>query len=459
MATFDLIVIGSGPGGYVAALRAVQLGAVVAVVEARELGGVCLNRGCIPTKAILESARILAAMKRAKQFGLKSAETEVDYPAVIARKEKVVARLRRGVGVLLKSANVEVVPGRAKILDRHTIEAADGDSTRKIEGKNILVATGSEPARPRLFPFDGSRVITSDEALQLTQLPESVLIVGGGYIGCEFASMWTEFGSNVTLVEMLPALLPQADEDVSKEMQRALMRKRVKVHLGTKIEKMATTPKGVTAELGDGKSVEAEIALIAVGRKLNSDLEGLAELGVQLKCDAIEVDELGRTNVDGVHAIGDVTGKWLLAHYASEQGVVAAEYLFGGGPEPIDEDAVPSCVFTIPEIASVGLTEAEARRKLPDVRVGRFDMTALGKAVASGETTGFVKVIGDENDTVVGVHMVGHEVTSMIAEATLAVRMKLKMDDLIHTIHAHPTMGEAFHEAALDFYARAIHKP
>ncbi|KPL01495.1 MAG: hypothetical protein AMK75_04660 [Planctomycetes bacterium SM23_65] len=458
MATFDLMVIGSGSGGYVAALRAAQLGAAVALVEERELGGVCLNRGCIPTKAVLESARVLGALKRAEQFGLKSADVEVDYPAVIARKEKVVARLRRGLAALLKGARVEVVGGHAKILDAHTIEVTERDSTRKIEGKNIVVATGSEPARPRVFPFDGSRVITSDDALGLTELPESVLIVGGGYIGCEFASMWSELGSKVTLVEMLPALLPQADQDVSKEMQRVLMRKRVKVHVGTKIERMTTTPGGVTAELGEGRSVEAAIALVAVGRKLNGDLAGLKELGVQLQGDAIGVDEFGRTNVEGVYAVGDVTGKCLLAHYASEQGVVAAEHLFGGSPEPIDERAVPSCVFTIPEIASVGLSEAEARRKLTDVRVGRFDMTALGKASASGETTGFVKVIGDGNDTVVGVHMVGHEVTSMIAEAALAVRMKLKMNDIVHTIHAHPTMPEAFHEAALDFFARAIHK-
>ena len=458
MAAVDLIVIGSGPGGYVAALRASQLGARVVLVEARDLGGVCLNRGCIPTKAILESARILDQLKRAKQFGLTVPSAEVDYAAVVARKDKVVSRLSRGVGMLLKGANVEVVMGRARVLDANTVEVAQGETTTRLEARHLIIATGSEAARPEAFPFDGSRVITSDEALRLTTLPASVLIVGGGYIGCEFASMWAEFGSKVTVVEMLPRLLPPADEDVSTEMQRALMRRKVKVHVGTKIETLRTTDTGVVAELSDGKPVEAAIALVAVGRKLNSDLEGLAATGVKLECDAVAVDELCRTSVDGVYAIGDVTGKWLLAHYASEQGMVAAEHLFGGGPEPIDERAVPSCVFTLPEIASVGLTETQARKQPGDVRVGRFDLAALGKAAASGETTGFVKVIGDAAGTVLGVHIVGHEATSMIAEAVLAVRHKLTMDDLVHTLHAHPTMPEAFHEAALDFFGRAIHK-
>lgn len=459
MSQLDLIVIGSGPGGYVAALRAAQLGAAVAVVEERELGGVCLNRGCIPTKAILESARILAHMKHAKRFGLTCESPGVDYPAIVERKAKVVSRLSRGVAHLLKSAKVQAVMGRARLLDAHAVEVAAAEGAVRLETKNLIIATGSEPARPAGFPFDSPRVLTSDEALDLTELPARVLIVGGGYIGCEFASMWAEFGSAVTLIEMLPALLPLADADVSKEMQRCLARQRVKVLTGTKIEKMTATAEAVTAEVSEGESVEADVALIAVGRKLNADIEGLAEAGVQITCDAVAIDDLCRTNVEGVYAIGDVTGKWMLAHYASEQGMVAAEHLFGGGPAPIDERAVPSCIFTLPEVASVGLTEEEARRELGGVRVGRFDFAALGKAAASGETDGFIKLIGDDSERVVGVHIIGHEATSMIAEAALAVRLKLKMDELVHTIHAHPTMPEALHEAALDFYGRAIHKP
>ena len=458
MAAHDLVIIGSGPGGYVAAIRASQLGADVAVVEARELGGVCLNRGCIPTKAILESARVLESLKRAEKLGVRTSDVEVDYAAVVARKDAVTVRLRKGVAGLFKNANVEVIRGRGRLIDVNTVEVTGEDGTSRVAGTTVMIATGSEPASVGVFPMDHPRVITSDEALALTELPESVLIVGGGYIGCEFASMWAEFGSKVTLVEMLPTLLPVADADVSKEMLRALKRRRAKVHVATKIEKLHATDDKVTAELSDGKTVEAALALVAVGRKLNSDLDGLAELGVETDGAAIAVDAFGRTNVEGIRAIGDVTGKWLLAHVASEQGVCAVEHLLGAEAQPLDEHAVPSCVFTMPEIASVGLTEAAARETLDDVTVGRFDLAALGKAQASGDTTGFVKIVGDAGGTVVGVHMVGHEVTSMIAEAALAVRKRMNVDDVIHTIHAHPTMPEAFHEAALDLLGRAIHK-
>jgi dihydrolipoamide dehydrogenase len=402
---------------------------------------------------------LLSQLKHAAEFGLKLPPAELDYASMAKRKDAVVTRLTRGVAGLFKNANVTLVAGRARVLDARTVEVAahDGSVTR-LEGKSLLVASGSEAARPKVWPFDNPRVMTSDEALALTRLPASVLIVGGGYIGCEFASMWAELGSKVTLVEMLPGLLPLSDADVAKEMERSLLRRRVKVLTGTKIEKLIASADKVVAELSNGTSIETDIAFVAVGRKLNSDVEGLASLGVKLDGQAIAVDEFGRTNLEGIRAIGDVTGKCLLAHYAQEQGVVAMEHLFGKDPHPLEDWAVPSCVFTIPEIAHVGLTEAQAREKFDGIRVGRFPMLALGKAIASGDTSGFVKVVGDASGTVLGVHMVGHEVTSMIAEATLAVRLKLKMSDLVHTIHAHPTMPEALHEAALDFMGRAIHK-
>ncbi len=459
MTTFDLIVIGSGPAGYVGAIRAAQLGAGVAVVEDRELGGACLNRGCIPTKALLESARLFGVMRRAGEFGLVGAAPTVDYAAAAKRKDAVVDRLRRGVGTLFKAANVTAVSGRAHIKDASTVVVTgpDGNETTLV-GKHILVATGSDPARPKAFPFDNPRVITSDEALALTAMPASVLIIGGGYIGCEFASLWAELGAKVTVVEMLPALLPMNDADVSKEVARALMRSRAKVLTGTRIEKLTATDSGVAAELSAGKTVEAELALVAVGRTMKSDSCGLDALGVAVEKGAVAVDEFGRTNVPGIRAAGDVTGRIMLAHYASEQAVVAVEHALTAEAHPIDDDMCPSCVFAIPEIATVGLSESRAREKYGDVRVGRFPMAALGKAVASGDTTGFVKVIGAADDTVLGVHIVGHEATSMIGEAALAVRLKLKMQDLIRTIHAHPTMPEALHEAALDFLGRSIHK-
>jgi dihydrolipoamide dehydrogenase len=458
VASYDFIIIGSGPGGYVAAIRAAQLGAGVALVEARDLGGVCLNRGCIPTKAILESARAFGHMKEARRYGLTCEAPGVDFAAVAQRKQGVTERLRRGVEMLLTKSQVDVVRGIGRVADAGTVIVAAEGGEVTLKGRNIIVATGSEPARPKMFPIDDKRVLTSDGALELTALPAEVLIVGGGYIGCEFAAAWAEFGSKVTVVEMLPRLLPQSDEDLSKEMERILKRRRVKVHTGVRIEKMTAGEDGVIAELSEGKSVTAEKALVAVGRELNSHVAGLVELGVATDLQAIAVDEFCRTNIDGVYAIGDVTGKWMLAHYASEQGVVAVEHALGHGPEPINDDAVPSCVFTLPEIASVGLTEAQAREKDPNVRVGRFDFAALGKAQASGDTTGFVKVIADDTGRILGVHMVGHEVTSIIAEATLAVRCRHTVEDLVHTIHTHPTMPEAFHEAALDVLGRAIHK-
>jgi dihydrolipoamide dehydrogenase len=348
--------------------------------------------------------------------------------------------------------------GRARLVDPHTVEVATGSELRRIEGKHVLIATGSEPARPKIFPFDNQRVITSDEALELTQLPASILIVGGGIIGCEFASMWSELGAKVTIVEMLPRLLSVLDEDLSAEMYRTFRRSKVAVHLGVKIKRITSCDSGVRAELADGKSIEADIALIAVGRKLNSDLDGIASLGVKIERNALQVDEFGRTNIEGLYAAGDVTGRWLLAHYASEQAVVAAEHMFGSQPEPLKEDAIPNCVFTIPEIANVGLSEADARARGITCKVGRFPMLALGKAQAAGDTAGFVKLIADENGKVIGAHMIGHEVTSMIAEVTLAVRLGLKVNELIHTVHAHPTMPEGTHEAALDVFGRAIHK-
>lgn len=461
MSAYDIVIIGSGPAGYVAAIRAAQLGASVALVESRAIGGTCLNRGCIPTKALLESARLFGRLRRAEEFGVKFASPpEIDYAQAAARKDQIVERLGRGVEMLLKSAKVAVIPGRARVMEPGDVEVAAADgSVSRIQGRHVLVATGSDPARPKAFPFDGKRVMTSDEALALTKLPASAIVVGGGYIGCEFASLWTELGAKVTLVEMLPSLLALSDAEVSKEMERALMRRRAKVLTGTKIEKLTVTESGVAAELSGGKTVEAELALVAVGRVPAIDGRGLDRLGLRIERAAVVVDGFGCTNVSGLLAAGDVTGRIMLAHYASEQAVVAVENLLGFEAHPIDDNACPSCVFTIPEIADVGLTEAEARAKFGDgVKVGRFPMAALGKAVASGETGGFVKIVGDSSGTVLGVHIVGHEATSMISEATLAVRMKMKVDDLARTLHSHPTMPEAVHEAALDFFGRAIHK-
>lgn len=460
-----LVILGSGPAGYVAAIRATQLGMNVTVVDNRPPGGTCLNRGCIPTKALLAASGLYRHMLNAKNLGLSVEVGPVDWPAIRARQERVVKRLNKGVEALFKAKGIETVNGTASVKDRHTltVRTPEGDVC-ELTGDALLIAAGSEAARPTWLGFaaDGTPpcdgVLTSDEALKLQTLPESVLIVGGGYIGCEFASLWADLGVKVTVVEMLPTLMGNADEDVATELLRAMKRKRVKALLGTKIEKLSRTDTGVAAELGDGSTVEAQVALVAVGRKLNSDVDGLSALGVEIERGAIKINERCRTSVEGIYAAGDVTGKVLLAHYASHQGVVAVENI-AGMDRTTDDVAIPGCAFTNPDTASVGPTEAQAREQLGEVKVGRFDFANLGKAQASGETAGFVKIIADgKTDRIVGVHIVGADASNLIQEATLAVKLGAKLADVAELIHPHPTMTEAIAEAALDALGRAIHK-
>jgi len=458
MAKYDVVVIGSGPGGYVAALRAAQSGQKTCVVERDALGGVCLNRGCIPTKALAHAAEICAYARNGEEWGIQAGEVKVDLAKMMASKDAVVKKLTGGVGFLLKRAKVDVLAGEGRLVGRRKVAVKLHDGGEEIlEAAKIIIATGSEPARPGWISFESDRVITSDEALKLGKLPSSVFILGGGYIGCEFASIFAQLGVAVTVVEMLDGLLPLMDADLGSELGKALKKLKVKIHVGTKMESLDAGGSGVKAKLSNGKSVEAELALICVGRRMLSDGLGLEDVGVRAENGAIAIDEHCETSVAGVYAIGDVTGTIQLAHVASAQGIVAAEHAAGQAAR-IDYRCVPAAVFTNPEVATVGLTEAAASAAGHKVKVARFPLQALGRAVAMGETAGFAKLVADEvTGQVLGVHLVGPHASDVIGEGAMAVALEATVGVLARTIHAHPTLPEAVMEAARVWLGHGIH--
>jgi len=454
---YDLLILGAGPGGYVAAIRAAQLGAKVGLIEERELGGTCLNRGCIPTKALVESVHVLSLARRGEEFGVACDNVRPDYIRMQARKDDVVKKLRGGVGMLMKKNKVDVIAGRGKLLDRNTIEVTGKDGASRVKSKNIILATGSEPLRLKGFPFDGENVITSDEALVQTEIPKTILIVGGGYIGAEWASIYSGLGAAVTVVEMMDQLLPRSDADVAKELLRALKKAKMKVHLGTKVESVKPGGKGVACKLSNGNDVTVEKVLVCVGRALNSADLGLEAAGVKTEKGAIVIDDQCRTSAPNVFAIGDVTAKLMLAHVASRQGIVAAEAAMGRDSR-MDYGVVPACVFTNPEIASVGMTNAECAEEGIEAKEAKFPFAALGKAQALGETYGWVKIIaGAKHGEVLGVHIVGPHASDLIAEAALAMSMEATVEEIAHAIHAHPTLAESLMEASESWLGKGIH--
>ncbi|MHC4711865.1 MAG: dihydrolipoyl dehydrogenase [Planctomycetota bacterium] len=458
MADYDIIIIGSGPGGYVAAARAGQLNAKVAVVEADLLGGTCLNRGCIPTKTLIASARVAAVARSAGDFGVAVEGVRVDYAAMAARKDKVVKILRGGIDTLLSKRGVEIIYGKGSIAEAGvvTVTLNDGGS-RTLSTAKAVIATGSEPAKPGVFKFDGEKVLTSQEAVERTALGKSVIIVGAGYIGCEYAALYANLGLDVTVLELLDAILVNQDGDVIKHVLRGLKRRKVKVHTGVKVTALEGSGDGARASLEDGRTFEADFALVAVGRKPVTDGLHLERAGVKTTGGYIEVDDHCLTSAPWLYAIGDVTGKMQLAHVASAQGVAAVEHALGQ-PSSMDYNVIPSCIFTDPEAASVGITEEQARERGIEYKVGRFQFRALGKSQAEGHLEGLVKLIGEASSgKLLGAHIVGAGASDMIAEAALAMRTGATADDIIRTIHAHPTLPEAFKEAAEDTEGRAIH--
>ncbi len=453
----DVVVIGGGPGGYVAAIRAAQLGGKVILIENQYLGGTCLNVGCIPTKALIASAEVFHQAQHAADFGVKVEGVSADLEAMLARKDKIVTQLRGGVEFLLKKNGVEVIKGTGKLLKDRVVQVGD----RQIRAANVILALGSAPARLNL-PGLGDDYITSDEAVFLKDLPRSMVILGAGAIGMEFAHVYSNLGVQVTVVEMMDHVLPGVDPDLSTELEKSFKRRGIKVHTSSKAKEFAAGAEGRKAMVmetpqGDQR-LEAEVVFQAVGRRANTANAGLEELGLRMNRGLVLVDSHMRTNLPGVYAIGDIVGGAQLAHKASAEGVVAAENIRGLNTE-MDYSVLPGCVYTWPEVATVGMTEAEAREKGYDVRVGRFDFRALGRAMAIGSREGFVKVVTETKyGEILGVHIIGPHATEIIQEAVVAMKAEATIDELAHAIHAHPTLPEAIMEAALDAKGEAIHK-
>lgn len=455
MADYDAIVIGGGPGGYTCAIRIAQLGGKSCVVEEDKVGGTCLNRGCIPTKALLTSAGLVSKFKRAKDFGIVAENFHADFSSIMQRKDRIVTRLRAGVEYLLKNNSVELIKGRGKILEKGKVEVT---TPVILNGKNIVIATGSKPAKIPGIEYDSTSILSSDEMLALTNLPASILIIGGGVIGTEFACIFSELGSAVTIVEMLPQILPTEDEEVAKTLRQILEKRGVKIYTETKVDAVQKSQLTVDSKLSNGETLQTEKVLVCTGRIPNSAGIGLEETGVKSEKGRVLVDERMRTNIEGVYAIGDVIGGILLAHVAMNEGIIAAENIMGKDVK-IDYTAVPSCIFTFPEIGSVGLTEKKARELCAEVVIGKFPFTASGKALASGESEGFVKIVSDKFGKILGVHIIGPEATNLIAETTLCIQNNIGIDGIIKTIHAHPTLPEAILEASLDVKGEAVHIP
>jgi len=466
---FDLVVIGAGTGGYVAAIRAAQLGLKTAVVEKQKaLGGTCLIWGCIPTKALLEHAHAFKVAKNAKDWGitLGDAAPGIDMARVHARKDKVVTGLTKGVEYLFKKNGITWIKGTARLLGNGRVTITDGDA-RELQAKEVLVATGSVARSVPGVALDNARIITSDQAIHLKEVPRSIVILGSGAVGVEFASIFNTFGSKVTIIELLPRLVPVEDEAVSAELEKSYRKRGIAVHTNTKVTSSQATADGVEVAftLPDGKSeqLKADYLLVATGRGPVTTGLGAEDLGIAMTRGYINVDDLYRTNVPNVSAVGDVIALAdrphpQLAHVSSMEGIIAVERMAGREVRPINYDHVPACTYCEPEIGSVGLTERVARERGYDVRVGTFPFGVLGRAKMAGETEGFVKIVADTKyDEILGVHMIGLRSTELVAEAVLALRLECTVEELIRTIHAHPTMAEAVGEAAHAAHGAAIH--
>jgi dihydrolipoamide dehydrogenase len=459
----DIAILGAGPGGYVAALRAAQLGAQVTIIEEQDIGGVCLNVGCIPTKTLLRSAEVYRACQHAEDFGLRlDGNVSPDWPAIRARKARIVRQLVGGVGVLLRKAGVQVLRGRGKFVSSKALEVATGDEAQRVEAQNIIIATGSRPVQLPLPGMDLPGVIDSTGALALEELPRRLLIIGGGVIGVEFADIFGTFGVQVTVVEMLERLLPLMDADLGQSLARTMDQRGVQLHLSSRVTRLDPVDGGLkvtVATLNGELELETDQVLVAVGRRPNVEDLGLEVAGVRVEKTGIPVDAQMRTSVPGIYAIGDVTGGMQLAHVASQGGEVAVENALGH-TSALNLKTVPGCVYTDPEIASVGLTEEQARQAGYDIRVGRFPLSASGKALTYGEPGGFVKVVSESRfGEVLGLHIVAPHASDLIHEGGLALALEATLDELAETVHGHPTLGEAIREAVLAARGGAIHLP
>lgn len=460
---FDLVVIGSGPGGYVAAIRASQLGKSVAVVEKAELGGICLNWGCIPTKALLKSASVFEYAKHATEYGVKlEGGITADFEAIVARSRGVADGMSKGIQFLFKKNKIEVIQGFGKLAGANTIEVkADDGTTTLVEANNIILATGARSRILPNMPIDGQKIIGYRQALVLPKQPESMVVVGSGAIGSEFAYFYNTIGTKVTLVEYLPNIVPLEDEEVSKQLERSFKKQGIKVMTGSEVLAVDTTADKckVTIKTKKGEEVvEADIVLSAVGVSTNLEGLGLDEVGVKNENGKVLVNEFGQTNIPSIYAIGDIVPGPALAHVASAEGITAVEHIAGLNPHPVNYNSIPGCTYTNPEIASVGLTEKKAVEAGYEVKVGKFPFSASGKASAAGAKDGFVKLIFDAKyGELLGAHLIGANVTEMIAELVVAKNLETTGHEIIKSVHPHPTMSEAIMEAAAAAYGEVIH--
>jgi dihydrolipoamide dehydrogenase len=462
---FDLAVLGAGPGGYVAAIRAAQLGLKTAIVEREYWGGVCLNVGCIPSKALLRNAEIARLLRHGgKEFGFRAPELELDYAAAVKRSRQVSARPVKGVNFLMRKNAITQFQGTGVLQNANEIEVTPAEGERSgLRAKNIIIATGARVRSVAGVEIDGERVLSYKEAILQERLPGSVVIVGAGPIGCEFATLWHSYGSQVTLVEMLERVLPLEDEEVSAELGKQLGRAGIKIKTGTRLAGVETTEKGVTVKVagpGGEEALTADQVLIAIGFQPNSDNCGLEGAGVRLseRGRFVEIDEQMRTSVPGIYAIGDVTGKLMLAHVGSAMGILAAEAIAGQPTQPLDYVMMPRGTFSHPQVASFGYTEKQAAEQGYEVKTGRFPFQPNGKALGMGETAGFVKFVVDARyGELLGAHLIGPEVTELLPELTLAHNMELTAEEIARNVHIHPTLSEVVMEAAHDALGHAIH--
>jgi len=458
----DLLIIGGGPGGYVAAIRAAQLGDNVTLIEEDKVGGTCLNRGCIATKALYKNAEVLNTIKKSDDFGISISEYSVNMEKVQQRKNNISDGLRTGVEQLLKGFNIEVMYGKASFIDKNTVEYVSGEGAKStISAKKIIIATGSKASKLPIEGIDLPNVITSNEALNLDYIPNDIVIIGGGVIGIEFAGIFASFGANVTVVEYAPRILPMLDEEMVKRLAIYLKKKNIKINASTAVKKIEQTDNNKLKLIADnnGKLIEynADLVLMATGRSINIDGLGIEKTGIEYDSKGIKVNNIFESSVSNIYAIGDVIGGQMLAHLASDEGKVAVENMHGINSS-VNYDCVPACVFTFPELSSVGLTEEEAKNRKIDYSVGKFNFAANCKAQTISEGDGLIKVLADsETKKLIGVHILGPSASDLIHEAALAIQNGLTVDDIKETIHAHPTLSEAFQEASLAVSEQAIH--
>jgi dihydrolipoamide dehydrogenase len=461
MSKYDLIILGSGPGGYVAAIRASQLGLKTAIIEKESLGGICLNWGCIPTKALIKSAEVFDYLKHAEDYGLKIKEYDKDFNAVVNRSRNVANTMSKGVNFLMKKNKIDVIIGHGTLLPEKKVLVQSENEEKEVSAEHIIIATGARARELTNLKPDGEKIIEYRKAMTLEKQPKKMVIVGSGAIGVEFAYFYNAMGTEVTIVEYQPRIVPVEDEDISKQMEKIFVKSGIKVLTSSEVKEVQENGKTLKVIIEkDGKSsdIDADVVLSAVGIKANIENIGLEELGVNVENDKIVVDSFYNTNVPGYYAIGDVTGGQSLAHVASAEGIICVEKIAGLDVDKLDYENIPGCTYSQPEIASVGLTELQAKEKGYELKVGKFPFTASGKAQASGTPDGFIKVIFDAKyGEWLGCHMIGSGVTDMIAEAVLGRKLETTGHEVLKSVHPHPTMSEAVMEAVADAYGEVIH--